>query len=117
MRAALASRAAPVATLLRPAPAAPAATGEDGISSTRRSAAAAEEAAMRLIQTLNAPTSPGVAVGVDPSPAAQRAAQALAAARARIAGRDAHSQPTSPSTEVTRAQQLLDAVHSHAESH
>ena len=90
----------------------PEAPSSQPAASRRNAAAMAEEAAMRLIQTLNAPQSPGLAPlpltgGSDPTPAAQRAAEALARARERI-HRNAEGGVT-PSEATTRGSALLSA--------
>jgi hypothetical protein len=85
------------------------------VASRRNAAALAEEAAMRLIQTLNAPQSPGLSAplplnGADPTPAAQRAAEALARARERI---HRNAEGGTPSEGATRGSALLSSAGKH----
>ena len=88
---------------------------EPAASSRRNAAAMAEEAAMRLIQTLNAPQSPGLSAplplnGADPTPAAQRAAEALARARERI---HRNAEGGTPIEGATRGSALLSSASKH----
>ena len=100
-------------------PSAPHTVGAVGGASTRAQAAAAEQAAMDVINLINKPHSAPVPymVGTDPSPAAARAAAALAQARARMRSREGGAGPASGSapfedglSSVTRARQLLDSI-------
>jgi len=93
-----------------------AAAAEQPVAMRRNAAALAEEAAMRLIQTLNAPHSPGplpapLSGGADPTPAAQRAAEALARARERIhrSTVDGGVTPGDAASGSTRASALMSA--------
>ena len=88
--------------------------------STRAQAAAAEQAAMDVINLIKTqPPAPGAGymVGTDPSPAAARAAAALAQARARMRNREGGAPPASGGapfedglSSVNRARALLDTI-------
>jgi len=102
-------------------PPAPHTVGPVGGASTRAQAAAAEQAAMDVINLINKPKGAPVPymVGTDPSPAAARAAAALAQARARMRSRESGAAPAAgPApvpfedglSSVTRARQLLDSI-------
>ena len=104
-------------------PPAPHTVGAVGGASTRAQAAAAEQAAMDVINLINKPHAAPMPymVGTDPSPAAARAAAALAQARARMRSREGGGPvPPAPGSapvpfedglsSVTRARQLLDSI-------
>jgi hypothetical protein len=101
-------------------PPAPHTAGAVPAGSTRAQAAAAEQAAMDVINFINKPpAAPGTGylVGTDPSPAAARAAAALAQARARMRSREGGALPAGPGapfedglSSVNRARALLDTI-------
>jgi hypothetical protein len=101
-------------------PPAPHTAGAVPAGSTRAQAAAAEQAAMDVINFINKPPAApgeGYLVGTDPSPAAARAAAALAQARARMRSREGGAPPAGPGapfedglSSVNRARALLDTI-------